>query len=665
MSEFAPFGAAVNAAFRTMVSLDTDGRSLFVINASGDELWEHYLASYPEGSNPMFRERTEHDCSTCRNFVKNIGGAVLLKDGQLTTVWDSQLSDPVYGVVATAMAAFVRSKSIKAPFVVTEPKYGCLKTFLKNETWSHFGVEVPRNYIARNLPSNVVGNRNDDVAILRRSMEEITDESVDIVLELISQNSLYRGEEHKAAVTLLRNIKAQYNKLTSDEAKERFLWATATPATRIKNTVIGTLLVDLSKGDELEGAVASFEAKVAPTNYKRPTALVTQKMIDQAKAVVEKLDIEDSLQRRYAVKEDISVSNVLFVDGSVKPALLGGAFDAVKPTKKSAPSLNSVETISAADFINRVLPKTSEIELLLQGTHTNNFVSLVAPVHSEAAPLFKWDNGFSWSYDGEVTDSIKERVKRAGGKVDGAMRVSLSWHNGDDLDLHVTRNGRESVYFASRRNFGACLDVDMNAGGANNSTDPVENIVWAKESDIKDGTYSIKVNNYSQRSTSNGGFEIEVEINGQTYFFDHPQVLKHRTTAEVGQIIVKDGVATVSGLTMGSNSREKWGVATNTWVPVELVVRSPNAWDDKVVGNEHVFFMLKGCKNPEGTRGFYNEFLRDELIPHRKTFELLASAMKVSYSDNQLSGVGFSTTKRSEVTLRVKASINRVLNVKF
>lgn len=52
------------------------------------------------------------------------------------------------------------------------------------------------------------------------------------------------------------------------------------------------------------------------------------------------------------------------------------------------------------------------------------------------------DNNFSWAYTGGITDSIKERVKQAGGNVDGELRISLSWFNFDDLDLHVIEPGR-------------------------------------------------------------------------------------------------------------------------------------------------------------------------------------------------------------------------------
>lgn len=43
---------------------------LFEVDVARDEVWEHYLASFPPGTNQMFRERTEHDCSACRHFVQ-------------------------------------------------------------------------------------------------------------------------------------------------------------------------------------------------------------------------------------------------------------------------------------------------------------------------------------------------------------------------------------------------------------------------------------------------------------------------------------------------------------------------------------------------------------------------------------------------------------------
>ena len=667
MADFKPFASAVDAQYKAMLKADTQKRNMFLIDATGDELWAHYLASFPEGTNPMFRERTEHDCSCCRNFIKNIAGVVFLKDGKLSTVWDKVSGCEEYDVVAAKMAEFVRSKQIFGPFVAQMTIYGAAQTKHNGETWNHFHAQVPREYIAKNLHSNVVGLRRDDVAILKRSLEEITDDSVEIVSELIAQKSLYRGEEHKSTIKALLDLKKKYNKL-SGEQKVFFLWETATPATRIRNTVIGTLLTDLSEGVDLEAAVKSFEAKVAPANYKRPKALVTQKMIDQAKKTVEELGIEDSLYRRYAVKTDISVNNVLFADNSVKPLMVGGVFDNIKPTaQKAAVDFKNVETVEVSRFLSDVLPKATEVELFVENKLFGNFVSLVAPVHIDSKPLFKWDNGFSWSYDGEVTDSIKERVKKAGGKVDGDIRISLSWHNKDDLDLGVVKGG-EKLYFGHKRAFGAHLDVDTNGGGTHNYVDPVENIVWAKRSDLKKGVYKIYVNQWSKRTSDNQGFEVEVEIMGDIYTYSARDNMPSGKTIEIGTLTVNGATGDVivgGGLKKGGSSREKWGIKSGDFVPVEMIMRSPNFWDDKKIGNQHVFFMLKGCKNPESTRGFYNEFLRDDLTEHRKVFEMLAGVLKTPVSDDQLSGVGVSTTQKTSVIVRVSGATKRLINVSF
>jgi putative heme iron utilization protein len=689
MSEFSVFSKAVTNAFNTMIAKD-DGKkmNLFIVDITGDELYDHYLASFPEGTNKMFRERTEHDCSTCRNFIKNIGNVVYVKGDEFRTVWDSILGLGEYDVVADAMSKLVRSKAIKSAFFVGEPSYGAATTKAEDGTiWNHFYASVPRIYQFKHNGSNVVGLRNDDVAILKRSITELTDASVDIVEELIDQGSLYRGDEYKHHIKLLKTLKVAYNKLKTDRQREVYLWTTATPSTRIRNTVIGALLVDLSADIELEVAVGRYESHVAPANFKRPKALVTQKMIDEAKKQVDKLGIEDALARRYAVREDISVNDILFVNGSVKPKLLGGAFDSVKPTKKGAvPELKNVDNISVEDFINNVLPKADEVELFIKNNLVGNFVSLVAPVHAEAASLFKWDSKFSWSYSGELADSdIRRAVQAKGGRVDGVLRFSHSWNydkrNASLMDLHVFmpgckhESGKHDRYGLGGQRVGWNNRSDAASGGRQDvdyveaapiGYVPVENITFPDIKRLKDGEYQCKIHNWNLRQPTLGGFKAEIEFAGQVFEYEYDKPLGHKEWVDVATITLKNGVfSIVHHMPCGASSKDMWNIKTEEWAKVDMVMRSPNFWGGKQTGNQHVFFMLKDCVNPEGTRGFYNEFLRDDLTAHRKVFELLGSSLKVPANDNQLSGVGISTTKKEEVLIRVKGSINRVLNVVF
>ena len=207
------------------------------------------------------------------------------------------------------------------------------------------------------------------------------------------------------------------------------------------------------------------------------------------------------------------------------------------------------------------------------------------------------------------------------------------------------------------------LDVDIISPNGNVA---VENITWADRSTMKSGTYSFFVHQYSGRATK--GFRAEIEFDGQIYSYDYNKSMSTDNRVAVADVTLnKDGSFTiVDKLPSNVSSKDVWGLKTNNFVPVSVICYSPNWWDKQTgIGHKHVFFMLKDCVNPEQPNGMFNEYLKEDLMKHKRVFAALGSKMHVEDCDDQLSGIGFSTTKRDELIVKVKGQTERVMKIKF
>ncbi|MFN8671439.1 MAG: hypothetical protein U0457_05045 [Candidatus Sericytochromatia bacterium] len=653
-------------------------KDLFRVQIDKDLLWDTYLKSFPEGTNPLYKERTEYDCNACRYFIRTVGAVVSIVDGKLESIWDINI-DGFYQIIADKMSTLVKSLPIENKFLHIEKVVGVDKNYKQLEsgevqTFEHLYFQLPKKLVTNEYDLlTELADFKTTKEVMLRALNEISIYSIETVIDLINQNSLYRGEEHRFLLDNFKILKEEFDKLSDESEKDLFCWSkmSSVPAViaKIRSTVIGSLLLDLSEGKDLEQAVNAFEAKVAPTNYKRPTALVSKAMIESAKQKIEELGFTSALERRYATLEDITINNILFADREAKKRIDNIFDELASKTADKIQSLDKIEEVTIEQFISKILPKAETLEIMFENKHTNNLVSLISPVDLTAKSMFKWDNNFSWSYTGELTDSIKEKVKKQGGRVEGDLRCSLSWFNYDDLDLHMKEPANYEIYYSNRGTrspSGGTLDVDMNAGSGS-SRSAVENIVYPTKSTMKEGIYKLQVHNFSKRESIDVGFEVEIEFDGVIHTFAYANAVKNHETITVAEIEYsrKEGFKIIKSLPSTQTSKQIWGITTQAFHKVSVIMLSPNYWDEKAVGNKHYFFMLENCINDGKARGFFNEFLSEDLNVHRKVLEIVGAKMKTEKSTNQLSGLGFSSTQRNTLLCKVKGSFSRIVRILF
>lgn len=693
-----------DALIKHFEEMTADGAQLFVVNVDKDEMWETYLNSFTDEQNPIFRVRREYDCSCCRHFIKQIGNVVTIRDGVIGTIWDilELDSDPDYGTMLDNMAEYVRQRAITSGidnvFLSKEAKIGTPRNYwdilgldgvLRSYRFDHFYLELPERYVIKdaNARNAKLNEYKTGMEVFERALREIDMDALDTVIGLCESNTLYQGETYYKMVEAFRDYKVKYlEALEHGISSKRFAWENSVKAgfdvCRIRNRAIGTLLVDLSEGMDIEEAVRRYEVVTAPTNYRRPKPIFTKKMLEDAKKTITELGYLDSLPRRFAKLDDISVNDVLFADRDAAERMKDSenVFDILSSmtTSKSdgkAQNFDNVPNVTPDTFLNDILPTARNIEVYVGNEHANNFVSLIAPKNANAKSMFKWGNGFSWAYAGNLTDSdMKQRVKAAGGKVDGDLRFSIQWNEDGrdncDLDAHCMESNGEEIYFRTYRapsfsKNGGQLDVDIINPNCNIA---VENITFADRKKMKPGWYVFYVHQYN--GSARNGFRAEIEYDGEIFKYDYNKSMKPNDIIIVARVYLdRNGAFTTEHhIPSDRTSRTIWNVPTNQFIPVSVVCHSPNHWStcDKPTGHNHLMFMLKGCVSDETPNGMFNEYLVSDLYDHRRVMEALSGQMRVENSDDQLSGLGFALDRRAELVVKVTTDHDtKVYRIKF
>jgi hypothetical protein len=295
----------------------------------------------------------------------------------------------------------VLNAKITGVFFTKEETWGTPQT----GDWTHLSGSPPRQILHTSpLKSafETMAEKKEDYGMLIRG---ITEYSVDIVkqaLRILESDALYRSEKALAVAKWLVEVHRFLDCSDNDrDVRNNRLWyvvATApTGFCHIRSTIISTLLDDLQAGMAIEAIQRRWAEKLHPLQYQRPTAAPSEGQLAQANTIVQKLESEGALARRFAKLED-----VLFRYWSprdlpeAKKKAGSGPFDHLRAKDPSDRELTLPTTVMTwVKFQRDVLPKALRIDYFASRVN-NNYMAFVTSVNPEAPCLLQWDNHVSW-----------------------------------------------------------------------------------------------------------------------------------------------------------------------------------------------------------------------------------------------------------------------------
>lgn len=636
---------------------------LFLVNVRKGVLWDHYLNNIPA------EIRQEYNCNCCRSFINKYGGLVSVDPSryEIRSIWDVEVPAP-FDKPFKVMLEEVMTSSIRDPLVSPVSELGVERSI--GTTWHHFYLKLSPSQVW-NKPRNItlgteLAKKNSTYISMKIMFQEWNSNVIENALTLIENGKLERPDQIKPILLELQGCFLEYESL-NPAVKDNYVrnLAETRPHLAIRSHLLGEML-SLLASSTTERAKSFYNRQAAPDRYQRTTSAPSARQVDKAKQAFEERGLMPSLERKLATIRDIPLSACLFVDRTANTEVdTIDPFGSIQKEVKKETKRPKGKPIGIEAFLSDVLPKANSVEVWVESDHYSNLSTFVAPVNPDSPNILAWDNNISYAFVGDAAGavSIRQKVRDAGGSINGKLRISLSWGEGNssDYDLKVI-DPIDTICFSRKRGKYGYLDVDANAVSIMKR--PVENIIYEKI--VPQGNYTVEVNLYSKRREIPAGYTIEIAYEGTSYFITK-NTSPGRPDKVASFFITKDkkleqlnllrGDLVLSTIEPGIDKENNlWGVPTGSFQKISHLILSPNYWQEPGFGNKQYFFILPNCQVQDSVRGFFKEFIKPDLRQEfGKVFEGLGSSTMIhpKKGDEQVTGLGLSANCKKTLIAKV------------
>jgi len=424
--------AAFKLSFDSIASTCT---ALFMTDA--EFLYEAYLECLPG-------EKQVHTCNACRRFVQTYGAIVTIgEDGDtIPVMWDPEGVPEFYRAAFAELRRRVKQARVTSVFTTKAETWGTPQT----GAWTHLSARPPASLLHKRRDIDeyqAMALSRHHRQTVTAALAEYTPDLLDQAIRLLASETLDRSQKFIAPVQWLRRL---HDRPRDSRLASNILWRAIATAPESyctpRSSVIGALLDDIRAGLPFEDIRRKHAAKLNPTVYQRAQVAPAAGNIKAAEALVEKMGIARSLERRFATYDDIEE----FVwQPKAKPSrqagTTAGVFAGVEARRpgRDHTGVQPVEipavTMTWAKFSATVLPTAEQLEIMVPSHGA--FIGLTAAEHADAPRIMKWDNSICWYVDPKGSSSLRWSLQgNAWARVTGVTNLPTMWGSRPMAFLH-------------------------------------------------------------------------------------------------------------------------------------------------------------------------------------------------------------------------------------
>lgn len=418
-----------------------DGKPLFRTKCK--DLFTTFLENIPEEG------RQHYNCSRCRSLVNRHGGLVKIDETtyEITSaLWDETDVPEFFKEAILAMKNRVLKLSITSAFYSDLADLGTATT----GEWNHMAVKLPVNMVNMSVTKNAGQLMNDTIqnfALMKKTLKLFNLEVIKEALRLLKAENLLGWEKCIGPVQWLFDLHTKYFSTKNEKMQDNILWmAVATAPTgfcKLKNGMSGRLMNCIIEGSSFNHIKRLFDKEMDGINYQRPKAAPKYGAVRSTEDIVRKLGIDPSLDREFAVKEDIQKlwESKDKIDESTESGEPKGRFDHLKKDTNKPKEVQKLNipcvTMTWKKFEETILPDVKTMELYIPNMHgRNNYSAIVTAKNIDAPPIIMWDrpeqrNPFSYYSYHEGSTGDMWGLEAGYCKVNAICETPSMWYGGD------------------------------------------------------------------------------------------------------------------------------------------------------------------------------------------------------------------------------------------